>query len=90
MDGLLDLIKNNTDVMTTVGNAIIGLAAVVFIAILLVKAIKEFSGQKVQNGIKYIGYALLVVIVAALGIIGVQTLGNAIAPTSEIIPGMGG
>lgn len=82
MDGAIEWIKNNTSTAEALLNAIIGLAAIIFVAVSVIKAVKNFGTGKIKEGSMNVVYALIVVIVATVSILGLIKLGKMIKPDS--------
>lgn len=82
MDAAIEWIKNNTNTAVTLMNVVIGLVAVIFIAVLVIKAIQKFGSRKAKEGALDLVYALIVVIIATVSILGVVKLGKMLKPDS--------
>lgn len=82
MDAAIEWVKNNTNTAVTLMNVVIGLVAVIFIAVLVIKAIKNFGSKKGKEGSMDLVYALIVVIIATVSILGVIKLGKMLKPDS--------
>lgn len=82
MDAAIEWVKNNTTVAVTLMNVVIGLVAVIFIAVLVIKAIKNFGSKKAKEGSMDLVYAMIVVIIATVSILGVVKLGKMLKPDS--------
>lgn len=86
MQKLVQLITKYQSGIEQVAAVIITLCAVVFISILLVKAMKDFSGGSLGEAVKKVGYALGVALMAYMSFKGITILLESIAPDTEIIP----
>lgn len=84
MQAILNLLQKYNDQIKLVMTAVIGLVAVVFISVLIIKAIKALSNQSIGDAAKNTGYAILVAFLAWLGISGVINLMNSLQPGSEL------
>ena len=80
MQGLTNWLAAYVDPITLVMNVIIGLVAAFFIGMQIIQAVKNFGSGKAKEGVKNVGFGLIIVAVAALGVGGVLVLGNTIKP----------
>ena len=84
MDNIVTLLNNYNKEVKIVMTVIIGIVAVVFISTLLIKAMKELHNQAIGSAAKNVGFAVLVALLAWMGISGVISLMNAIQPGNEL------
>lgn len=83
MDSVQQLIETLQGVVQPILNAVIILVALVFIGVMIVRAIASFKGSKMTDGFKYVGFALIIALIAALGIGGVTFLMDILKGTLE-------
>lgn len=81
--GLEGLIQESGDAIKTWGTAIIGVVAVIFVAVSLVKAITAFSNKNMSDGVKEVIKIVIILILAILGIGGLFTLVDNINPVQN-------
>lgn len=81
MDALIQTINMYRDQILLVANAIILLVAVAFIAYNIVKALMASKDKKMNDMAKHVGIAVLVAFIAAIGVAGVVSFMNMIAPS---------
>lgn len=86
MQKLVQLITKYQSGIEQVAAVVITLCAVVFISILLVKAMKDWSSGSAAEAIKKCGYALGVALMAYMSFKGITTLLESIAPDTGLIP----
>lgn len=65
---------------------IIALAVVIFGGLNVAVAIKDFGKRKMQDGLKSLGYAALIIFVGMIGWGGLTALVKLIAPSTSVIP----
>ena len=78
MDKLITWIGTNATLVKTTGGAILGLVALVFVVVQLSKAIKNFGADKMKAVIN----AIIIVILAAVGITGIISIANTLRPST--------
>lgn len=86
MDKLVALIQKYQGGIEKVAAVIIALCAVVFISILIVKAMNDFKSSNVSDAVKKVLYALGVALMAYMSFKGITTLLESIAPDTGLIP----
>lgn len=86
MQKLVQLITQYKTGIEQVAAVVIALCAVVFISILLVKGMKDFSSGSMQEAIKKAGYALGVALFAYMSYKGITMMLESIAPDTGLIP----
>ena len=84
MDKVVNLLNNYNKEIRLVMTVVIGIVAVVFIATLLMKAMKELNNQAIGSAAKNVAFAVLVALLAWMGISGVTSMMNAIQPGNEL------
>ena len=84
MDKIVTLLNNYNKEIKIVMTVVIGIVAVVFISILLMKAMKELHNQAIGSAAKNVGFAVLVALLAWMGISGVISLMTAIQPGEDL------
>ena len=84
MDKIVNLLNNYNTEIKLVMTVVIGIVAGVFIAILLMKAMKELNNQAIGAAAKNVGFAVLVALIAWMGISGVISMMTAIQPGTEL------
>lgn len=84
MDKIVNLLNNYNNEIKIVMTVVIGIVAVVFISTLLIKAMKELNNQAIGSAAKNVGFAVLVALLAWMGISGVISMMNAIQPGSDL------
>ena len=82
MDKLITWIGTNATLVKTAGGAILGLVALVFVVVQLSKAIKNFGADKMKEGMKSVINAIIIVILAAVGITGIISIANTLRPST--------
>lgn len=82
MDKLITWIGTNATLVKTAGGAILGLVALVFVVVQLSKAIKNFGADKMKAGMKSVINAIIIVILAAVGITGIISIANTLRPST--------
>lgn len=65
---------------------IIAIAVVIFGGSNVVVAIKDFGKRKMQDGLKSLGYAALIIFIGMIGWGGLTALVKLIAPSTSVIP----
>ena len=65
---------------------IIALAVVIFGGWNVTVAIKDFGKRKMQDGLKSLGYAALIIFIGMIGWGGLTALVKLIAPSESVIP----
>ena len=86
MDGLISWLQGIGQSGVTVLNVIIGLAAIVFGGLSLIKGIKDLQSKKMSDGLKYVGIAVIIFLIASVGVMGLARFANTIAPDDSVIP----
>lgn len=81
--GLEGLIAESGDAIKTWGTAIIGVVALVFAVICLVKAITAFSNKNMSDGIKEVIKLAIIIILAIAGVSGLFALVESVNPVSQ-------
>lgn len=84
MDKIVNLLNNYNSEIKIVMTVVIGIVAGVFIATLLIKAMKELHNQAIGAAAKNVGFAVIVALIAWMGISGVISLMNSIQPGSDL------
>ena len=79
MDKLITWIGTNATLVKTAGGAILGLVALVFV---VVQLIKNFGADKMKEGMKSVINAIIIVILAAVGITGIISIANTLRPST--------
>lgn len=82
MDKLITWIGTNATLVKAAGGAILGLVALVFVVVQLSKAIKNFGADKMKEGMKSVINAIIIVILAAVGITGIISIANTLRPST--------
>lgn len=86
MDNLRQWIgKWQTEINTTI-TIVIAVAVVIFGGWNVVVAVKDFGKRKMNEGLKSLGYAALIVLIGMIGWGGLTALVKLIAPSEAIIP----
>ena len=80
MNEFVTWIGQNSTLVKTAGSAVIGLAALAFASLQIIKAMKHFGADKMKEGGKAIGLAILIIVIAAVGITGVISIANTLRP----------
>lgn len=84
MDKIVNLLNNYNNEIKIVMTVVITIAAGVFIALLLIKAMKELHNQAIGSAAKNVAFAVLIALIAWMGISGVISFMNAIQPGTEL------
>lgn len=84
MDKLKNWISKNDQEFLTFSYVVIGFLSGVFIFVNIYKIIKALSGGNLGDAAKNFAYALLIGVVALIGIAGVRAFVNANKPTDLI------
>lgn len=82
MDKLITWIGTNATLVKAAGGAVLGLVALVFVVVQLSKAIKNFGADKMKEGMKSVVNAIIIVILAAVGITGIISIANTLRPST--------
>ena len=77
--------KWQTEINTTI-TIVIAVAVVIFGGWNVVVAVKDFGKRKMNEGLKSLGYAALIVLIGMIGWCGLTALVKLIAPSEAIIP----
>lgn len=72
MDKLRDWISNNEKQFVMVANAAITFIATMFVIVNVYKMIKALSGGQVGDALKNFLYAVLIVVIALIGVMGIK------------------
>lgn len=86
MDGLNTWIQTNGDSLKLTMTIVISVVAIIFAGWLVISAMSAFKAKKMNDGVKSLMFAGLVVVVALMGIGGIFALVEMIAPNQSIIP----
>lgn len=86
MQGLANWLNTNKDAVMFLSTAIIGLVAAVIITLLVVKAIAAAKKSKMNDVMKHVGFAAIVVLLSIMGVAGLQALIESVAPEESILP----
>ena len=86
MQGLKSWIQNNDKAIRSAGPVIISLIAGFVLIILISKAVWAMRAGKGSEAVKHIGFAIGVVLLALVGIAGLSSLVEKIAPSNSILP----
>ena len=81
--GLSGLIAESGDAIKTWGTTIIGIVALIFVTISLVKAITAFSNKNMSDGVKEVIKIAIIIILAIMGVGGLFALVNSINPVNH-------
>lgn len=81
--GLEGLIEESGDAIKTWGGIIIGVVATIFVIARAVAAITAFSNKNMSDGVKEVVKAVIIVIIAIMGIGGLFTLVDSINPVQN-------
>ena len=81
--GLSGLIAESGDAIKTWGSAIIGIVALIFVTISLVKAITAFSNKNMSDGVKEVIKIAIIIILAIMGVGGLFALVNSVNPVNH-------
>jgi ABC-type Na+ efflux pump permease subunit len=87
MEALRQWIETNRNEVKLTINVILGVVILLALGWVVGKAVWAFKGGKASEGLKWLGYGALIVLVGLLGIMGLHAFISQIAPTSSI-PGM--
>lgn len=85
-DKLVEFVKSYNGPVKAVLTAIIVLVALCFIGVCLIHAMQEFNKKNMKEGFMWIMRAVLIGLVAALGIAGVVTLVDGVRPSGSVLP----
>ena len=86
MDGLRTWIGKWQNEINMTITVLIALAVIIFGGWNVVIGIKDFGKRKMNEGLKALGYAALIIFVGIIGWAGLTELVKAIAPSGGVIP----
>lgn len=86
MNGLVEYVTSAAGAVKVAGSAIVGIAALVFVIIHVIKAVAATREKKMSAAVPHVAKALVVVLLAAIGIGGFIKLGSTLSPSDDLMP----